>query len=274
MVGRSQSGHGVRRQHRQEAVRQEEVRRSLLPGRVRGRRQADLRRLLRRRPPTTSTTRSRSSTRATGKAKWTQKFPKGWKVEHAYSVDPLVLYLTNEDKNAWNISTLKADGTLRSQVDVDEDVRARVRLGDPRRATCRAARASPPTPNTLYLPTEATDRRQRDRRDRTSPPARRSGASSPRRDESMLPIKVEGGEAHRLRGAVVRRGRPGRVRSRPPAAATSRRSCSRTRQSAAEIESAFYSKAVDYVDGRFYISTTRLTGNDDAKEKLMLAYGK
>ena len=27
-------------------------------------------------------------------------------------------------------------------------------------------------------------------------------------------------------------------------------------------------------DGRFYISTTRLTGNDDTKEKLMLAYGK
>ncbi|MGW3668577.1 PQQ-binding-like beta-propeller repeat protein, partial [Streptomyces sp. NPDC005141] len=45
-------------------------------------------------------------------------------------------------------------------------------------------------------------------------------------------------------------------------------------QGTANIESGFYSKAVDYVDGRFYISTTRLTGNDEAKEKLMLAYGK
>ena len=45
-------------------------------------------------------------------------------------------------------------------------------------------------------------------------------------------------------------------------------------QGTADIESGFYSKAVDYVDGRFYISTTRLTGNDEAKEKLMLAFGK
>ncbi|MDX3070630.1 hypothetical protein PV518_52410, partial [Streptomyces sp. ND04-05B] len=44
--------------------------------------------------------------------------------------------------------------------------------------------------------------------------------------------------------------------------------------SAAEIEGSFYAKAVDYVDGRFYISTTLLTGVDDAKEKLMLAFGK
>jgi hypothetical protein len=45
-------------------------------------------------------------------------------------------------------------------------------------------------------------------------------------------------------------------------------------QGTADIEKAFFAKAVDYVDGRFYISTTRLTGTDDAKEKLMLAYGK
>jgi hypothetical protein len=45
-------------------------------------------------------------------------------------------------------------------------------------------------------------------------------------------------------------------------------------QGTANIEAGFFSKAVDYVDGRFYISTTRLTGNDQAKEKLMLAYGK
>ena len=38
-----------------------------------------------------------------------------WKVENAYSVDPLVLYLTNEEENTWNISTFKADGSTRSQ---------------------------------------------------------------------------------------------------------------------------------------------------------------
>ncbi|MFE0222197.1 hypothetical protein ACFW0U_15255, partial [Streptomyces albidoflavus] len=32
--------------------------------------------------------------------------------------------------------------------------------------------------------------------------------------------------------------------------------------------------AFDSVDARFYISTTRLNGKDDAAEKLMLAYAK
>ncbi len=45
-------------------------------------------------------------------------------------------------------------------------------------------------------------------------------------------------------------------------------------QGVADIENGFFSKAIDWVDGRFYISTTRLTGNDESKEKLMLAYGK
>ncbi len=45
-------------------------------------------------------------------------------------------------------------------------------------------------------------------------------------------------------------------------------------QGAAEVENGFFSKDIAWVDGRFYISQTRLTGNDDTKEKLMLAYGK
>jgi len=45
-------------------------------------------------------------------------------------------------------------------------------------------------------------------------------------------------------------------------------------QGTAKIESSFYSKAFAYVDGRFFLSTTSLTGDDEAKEKLMLAYGK
>jgi hypothetical protein len=42
---------------------------------------------------------------------------------------------------------------------------------------------------------------------------------------------------------------------------------------AAQVENGFFSKDFDWVDGRFYLSTTRLNGNDDTKEKLML-YGK
>lgn len=45
-------------------------------------------------------------------------------------------------------------------------------------------------------------------------------------------------------------------------------------ESTVDIEDGFYSRDLDWVDGRFYLSSTRLTGNDDDKEKLMLAYGK
>ncbi len=41
-----------------------------------------------------------------------------------------------------------------------------------------------------------------------------------------------------------------------------------------EIERGFSSRDIAWADGRFYISTTRLTGRDEDKEKLMLAYGK
>ncbi len=68
----------------------------------------------------------------TGAAKWTRPIPKGWAVGRAYSVDPVVLYLTNKDKKSWNISTLKADGSFRSEVVRRRVLRTRVRLGDPR----------------------------------------------------------------------------------------------------------------------------------------------
>lgn len=45
-------------------------------------------------------------------------------------------------------------------------------------------------------------------------------------------------------------------------------------QGTAEIENGFYSRDIDYVDGRFYLSTARLTGSTETKQKLMLAYGK
>src|SRR5690606_15479356 len=45
-------------------------------------------------------------------------------------------------------------------------------------------------------------------------------------------------------------------------------------QGVARIENGFFNKTVDWADGRFFLSATRLPGNDESKEKLMLAYGK
>ncbi len=62
--------------------------------------------------------------------RWTQTVKKGWEVTRTYSVDPLVVYLTNRDKKAWNISTFTKDGKFRSEVKVDESSPP-LRLGRP-----------------------------------------------------------------------------------------------------------------------------------------------
>ncbi|MFD6528979.1 PQQ-binding-like beta-propeller repeat protein [Streptomyces sp. NPDC060184] len=55
----------------------------------------------------------------TGKARWTYQPERGWEVDRVYSVDPLVVALTNEKKKSWGIIALKDNGTLRSQLTGD-----------------------------------------------------------------------------------------------------------------------------------------------------------
>ncbi len=146
--------HGVRRHQRRQAVRQEEVRRRLLPRRVRRRREAD---------PVASCGAGGDKEHdevqeldpTTGKAKWTQPFDKGWRVARVYSVDPLVVYSTNEDKKAWNISTFTAGGKFRSQVGVDEDFAPECGWAILER-DLQGCQGVAVDANTLYLPTEAT----------------------------------------------------------------------------------------------------------------------
>ncbi len=91
---------------------------------------------------------------ATGRAKWTRPIPKGWKVARAFSVDPVVLYLTNDDKKAVAISTLKNDGSPRSDVESKDSFAPEcgfaVLSRDLQGCTGAVADAT-----TLYLPTES-----------------------------------------------------------------------------------------------------------------------
>jgi len=208
---------------------------------------------------------------ATGKAKWTKKINKGWTVERAYSVAPLVLYLTNEDKKAWNISTLKNDGTFRSQVTVDETFAPECGFGflDRDLQGCNGVTADV---NTLYLPTEAKTGANSIVAISLETGKEKWRVKSPA-DESMLPVRMDGTNliayvqpSYDSGGQVV-------------SVATGGSSHTATKllqnpQGTAQIENGFFSKDFDYVDGRFYLSTTRLTGTTDTKEKLMLAYGK
>jgi len=208
----------------------------------------------------------------TGKVKWTQKFDKGWRIERTYSVDPVVVYSTNEEKKAWNISVFTGgSGKFRSEVTVDEDfapgcgwaILARDLQG------CEGVVVDG---NTLYLPTKATTGANEIVAVSLDNGKERWRVKSPV-EESMQPMKIEGGKliayvepSYDAGGQIV--AIPVGGGDHKPAGLM------QNPQGVADIENSFFSKSIDWVDGRFYISTTRLTGNDDSKEKLMLAYGK
>ncbi|MEU0165525.1 PQQ-binding-like beta-propeller repeat protein [Streptomyces iakyrus] len=207
----------------------------------------------------------------TGKARWTQPFDKGWRVARTYSVSPLVVYSTNEDKKAWNISTFTSGGKFRSQVGFDEDfapecgwaILERDLMG------CEGVAVDD---TTLYLPTEATSGANEIVAVNLADGKEKWRVKSPS-DESMLPIKTEGGKLIAYVQPSYDAG--GQIVSIPTGDGSPKPSkLLQNPQGAADIEDSFFSKDIDWADGRFYISTTRLSGNDDTKEKLMLAYGK
>ncbi|MFE7975179.1 PQQ-binding-like beta-propeller repeat protein [Streptomyces shenzhenensis] len=208
---------------------------------------------------------------ATGKVKWTQPVKKGWKVARTYSVDPLVVYLTNEDKKAWNISTFTGSGGFRSEVEVDEKFAPHcgwaILARDLQGCTGVVADA-----DTLYLPTDATSGANEIVAIGLADGKEKWRVKSPA-DESMAPLKTEGGRLVAYVQPSYDAG--GQVVSIPTAGAAHKPvKLLQNPQSTATIENSFFDGAVDWVDGRFYISSTRLTGNDDSKEKLMLAFGK
>ncbi|MGY1498412.1 outer membrane protein assembly factor BamB family protein [Streptomyces sp. QTS52] len=207
----------------------------------------------------------------TGAVRWTRPIPKGWSVGRTYSVDPVVLYLTNEDKKSWNISTLKADGSFRSEVSVDESF-APVCGWAILERDLQGCQGVATDADTLYLPTKATGGAGEIVAIDLATGKEKWRAKSPA-DESMLPLKVES-------GALIAYVEPsydtgGQVVSIPvTGSGHTPTTLLKNPAAAADVENGFYSKAYDWVDGRFYLSTTRLSGRDDQKEKLMLAFGR
>ncbi|MEU9346560.1 PQQ-binding-like beta-propeller repeat protein [Streptomyces sp. NPDC048278] len=207
---------------------------------------------------------------ATGKVRWTQPVKKGWQVQRTYSVDPLVVYMTNEEKNAWNISVLDDKGTFRSEVKVDEKFAPQCGWALLAR-DLQGCQGVAVDANTLYLPTDVSGSANEIVAISLTDGKAKWRVKSPT-DESMYPVEVEGGK-------LVAYVRPsydagGQVVSIPTTgSAHSTTRLLQNPQHTADIEGGFYDGAVDWADGRFYLSATRLTGSDQAKEKLMMAFG-
>ncbi|MFC9507918.1 PQQ-binding-like beta-propeller repeat protein [Streptomyces sp. NPDC057002] len=207
----------------------------------------------------------------TGKVQWTQKFDKGWRVARAYSVSPLVIYSTNEEKKSWNISTFTSGGKFRSQVGFDEDFAPECGWAILER-DLQGCQGVAVDDTTLYLPTEATTGANEIVAVNLADGKEKWRVKSPV-DESMLPMRVEGGKLIAYVQPSYDAG--GQVVSIPTGGSGHKPvKLLQNPQGAADIEDGFFSKDIDWAGGRFYISTTRLSGNDDTKEKLMLAYGK
>ncbi|MBW8735985.1 MAG: PQQ-binding-like beta-propeller repeat protein [Streptomyces turgidiscabies] len=207
----------------------------------------------------------------TGAARWTRPIPKGWRVGRTYSVDPVVLYLTDTNKKSWNISTLKADGSFRSEVSVDESFAPECGWAILER-DLQGCQGVATDADTLYLPTQATTGANEIVALNLATGKEKWRVKSPAA-ESMLPLKTEG-------GALIAYVEPsydagGQVVS-IPVTGTSHTPTTLLKNpaAAADVENGFFSKAYDWADGRFFLSTTRLSGRDEQKEKLMLAYGK
>ncbi|MEU2928575.1 PQQ-binding-like beta-propeller repeat protein [Streptomyces sp. NPDC007251] len=207
---------------------------------------------------------------ATGKVRWSQPVKKGWQVTRAFSVDPLVVYLTNQDKKAWNISTFTKDGRFRSEVKVDEKFGPRCGWAILERDLqgCQGVAADA---DTLYLPTNATASANEIVAIGLADGKAKWRVKSPA-DEPMYPVRVEGGKLVAYVQPSFDAG--GQVVSVPATGSSHRiTKLLQNPQGTAEIEDTFYDSVVDWADGRFFISSGRLSGSDQAKEKLIMAFG-
>ncbi|MFC9299097.1 PQQ-binding-like beta-propeller repeat protein [Streptomyces sp. NPDC057011] len=205
----------------------------------------------------------------TGKRGWTFRAPKGFKVTSIYSVDPLIVDLGNEASKERSIAVIGADGkqtaTLTAEGKFPEG------CGDTgifrSLSTCSTAVVDG---GTLYLPT-ARDGKGNEivAFDLASGKAKwRSPAGDKR---TLMPVKAAGGQLIAYRKAEHDKG--GEILSIPAGGGTPTALLRNPSGPAAPVESSFSAPKVDYVDGRFFISASRLLakGKD---EKLLMVFGK
>ncbi|MFJ3642490.1 PQQ-binding-like beta-propeller repeat protein [Streptomyces sp. NPDC090108] len=208
---------------------------------------------------------------ATGKVKWTRKVKKGWKVARTYSLDPLVVYLTNQSKKAWNITTFGKDGTFRSEVKVDEKFAPRCGWAILER-DLQGCQGVAVDSGSLYLPTGSSTGANEIVAISLATGKEEWRVKSPV-SEPMSPLKTEGGKLIAYVQPSYDSG--GQVVSVPTGGGSHRPvTLLRNPAGTAEIEDSFFDGDTEWSGGRFFISSSRLTGNDESQEKLMMAFGK
>ncbi|MDG4865686.1 PQQ-binding-like beta-propeller repeat protein, partial [Streptomyces sp. T-3] len=211
-----------------------------------------------------------------GSVKWRYKTPKGFQVQKVYSVEPLVVSLVNRDKKSWTIQAFKADGQPRSQIDGGKDTflqRCGMTITERELQSCIGMVAAD---DTFYMATEEKKSGDYDRSNEvvafdldTGKPKWRGKADGTR---SLLPLYADGSglvayvqPTFQEPGQTVRFGKSGGkptvLLKHPKGALSQEKSLALLGQTR-------------YIDGRFYSSPSRLSGQDDSDMGQLLSFGK
>ncbi|MFJ6436716.1 PQQ-binding-like beta-propeller repeat protein [Streptomyces sp. NPDC091416] len=203
---------------------------------------------------------------ATGKVQWTYKVKKGWQVEQIYSADPVVISLTQgAEKEKWGVLVLNADGTYRTQLSggpgnflrkCDKDRRVQGSNLD----SCVGVAAGA---NTFYMATGAVDLKAGDGNkvaafDLTT--GKFKWAISSPVAQPLTPLRTDGGKLLMYLAAAKNKG--GGIAS-VPSTGGAWQMVLRHPAAAAVVERAFYEVHVAYVDGRSFLTHSRISGMDD-----------
>ncbi|MEV0094826.1 PQQ-binding-like beta-propeller repeat protein [Streptomyces sp. NPDC050738] len=210
----------------------------------------------------------------TGKANWTYKLPAGWEVKKVYATSPPVLYVTNSKKKTWNVLSLKPNGAFRSELHLKDSFQPScgmsIFVGEMQSCTGVATDA-----NTLYLPTTPAQSTSSGRQNEIVAIDLNTGKAkwrSPAGDgRTAMPLRTEG--ANLLAYLEPSYDKAGAITSIGPSGGKATVVLQHP-LSTASIENGFFSKKVEYVDGRSIIMSSRVDGKDDSTDKIMLVYGK
>lgn len=215
----------------------------------------------------------------TGKAKWTYRLKTNWELDKVYSSNPIVLSLTEPDKKTWAIVALNDNGSVRSQIDGGKDKfqpncgGSFIVFG----ANLDGCTGIAADANTFYMATQPSETGSTGTNEviafslDTGKAKWRAKAPAER---VMSPLRMEGANVVLYFEPSYDKG--GAVATLAPTGGAPK-VLLKNPESTSEIENSFYDSELDYVDGRFYVTSSRVSATDDKAEretKTMMAFGK
>ncbi|MCP3758715.1 PQQ-binding-like beta-propeller repeat protein [Streptomyces sp. TBY4] len=204
----------------------------------------------------------------TGKSTWIYKLPKGFQVKNVYSLDPIVLDLANEAKER-SIVVLGPDGKQRATVSGEGSFP--VGCGGVFNRSLQSCGSSYVDANTLYLPTKADIGKANEIVAFDLGTGKEKWRTPAGEGRTLTPLKAAGGQIVVYREAESEKG--GEVLTIPAAGGTPTAVLRNPSGPAAPVESSFFSPYVDYVDGRLFVSASRLDAKNKS-EKFLMVFGK